>query len=140
LTGVAETNSTHAISSALKSFNILEQEEDGRAKDTDLADSTIEKMSTLMRQSMDDGKFWFHELIHSCFESPENPAWRAIREIIPNINEHSTLSESEIDTFVAEKMAQLPVYNAEWAVMKEEIDRKEAEFEALTERRERRGR
>ncbi|KFZ05903.1 hypothetical protein V501_07916 [Pseudogymnoascus sp. VKM F-4519 (FW-2642)] len=92
---------------------------------------TGEKMSSLMRKSMDDGKFWFHELIYSCFESADNPAWAAIREIIPNLDELSGVSDTELDAFVNDKMEQLRSYNVEWAALKQEIDRKAAEFEAL---------
>ena len=68
-----------------KIVQILEAE---RQQERDMGTNlTNERMSSLMRKSMDDGKFWFHELIYSCFESAGNPAWAAIREIIPNLDE-----------------------------------------------------
>jgi hypothetical protein len=92
---------------------------------------TGERMSSLMRKSMDDGKFWFHELVYSCFESASNPAWAAVREIIPNLDELSGVSDTELSTFVSDKMEQLRLYDVEWAALKEEIGREAAEFEAL---------
>ncbi|KFX93034.1 hypothetical protein O988_07031 [Pseudogymnoascus sp. VKM F-3808] len=109
---------------------ILEVEESQRARDMGRT-LTGEIMSNLMRKSMDDGKFWFHELVYSCFESPSNPAWAAIREIIPNLDELSGASDTELSTFVHDKMEQLRLYDVEWAVLKEEIDKEAAEFGAL---------
>jgi hypothetical protein len=113
-----------------KFVKILEEVESQRQRDMGTTLSG-EKMSSLMRKSMDDGKFWFHELIYSCFESADNPAWAAIREIIPNLDELSGVSDTELDAFVNDKMEQLLSYNVEWAALKQEIDRKAAEFEAL---------
>lgn len=92
---------------------------------------TNERMSSLMRKSMDDGKFWFHELIYSCFESAGNPAWAAIREIIPNLDELSGISDTELDAFVNDKMEQLRLYDMEWVELKKKIDREATEFEVL---------
>lgn len=92
-------------------------------------------MATLMQQSMDDVKFWFHELVYSCFESPNTRAWTAIRELLPNFGKLATVPDCEMDAFVESKMEQLSQYNVEWAA--KEIDRKEAEFQALKERVER---
>ncbi|OBT61997.1 hypothetical protein VE03_08291 [Pseudogymnoascus sp. 23342-1-I1] len=113
-----------------KFVQILEEVESQRERDAGTT-SAGEKMSSLMRKSMDDGKFWFHELVYSCFESANNPAWAAIREIIPNLDELSGISATELDAFVSDKMEQLHLYNVEWAVLKKEIDREAAEFEAL---------
>ncbi|OBT85240.1 hypothetical protein VE02_05213 [Pseudogymnoascus sp. 03VT05] len=109
---------------------ILEEVESQRERDVGTT-LTGEKMSSLMRKSMDDGKFWFHELVYSCFESADNPAWSAIREIIPNLDELSGISENELDAFIDDKMEQLRLYNVEWAALKKEIDRAAAEFESL---------
>lgn len=108
-----------------KFVNILEEEERKRVS---LADG---KISTLMRQSIEDGKFWFHELVYSCFESPDNPAWTAIRDILPNLDEYATVSDIEVNSFIKDKKRQLQQYQIEWALKKKAIDRKEAEFQAL---------
>jgi hypothetical protein len=117
-----------------KFVQILEEEEDKRAKDATVTNSADDKMSTLMRQSMDDRKFWFHELVYSCFESPDNIAWAAIREILPNLNEFVTVSDSEIEAFVKDKREHLRQYEIEWAAIKKEIDRRNAEVQALKEK------
>jgi hypothetical protein len=113
-----------------KFVKILEEVESRREQDMGTT-STVERMSSLMRKSMDDGKLWFHELIYSCFESADNPAWAAIREIIPNPDKLSEVSDTELDAFVNDKMEQLRLYDVEWAALKKEIDREAAEFEAL---------
>ena len=102
-----------------------------------LPTSKNERMSSLMQQSMDNGKFWFHELVYSSFESADNPAWAAIREIIPNLNEFAIVTDTELNDFVEGKMEQLRQYDLEWGIMKEDIDKKNAQFEALKEKVER---
>lgn len=91
-------------------------------------------MATLMDESMKDGKFWFHELIYSCFESPDSRAWTAIRQLLPSIDELATVPGPEVELFLNSKMEQLNQYNVEWAAMKEEINKKEADFLALKKR------
>ena len=75
-------------------------------QDVALPTSKDEIMSSLMQQSMDNGKFWFHELVYSSFESADNPAWAAIREIIPNLNEFAIVTDTELNAFVEGKMEQ----------------------------------
>jgi hypothetical protein len=120
-----------------KFVRILEEEESKRVQDVALPTSKDERMSSLMQQSMDDGKFWFHELVYACFESANNPAWTAIREIIPNLDEFTTVTDTELNAFVQGKMEQLRQYDLEWGIMKEDIDKKNAEFQALKEKVER---
>ncbi|KAL2819759.1 kinase-like domain-containing protein [Aspergillus granulosus] len=116
--------------SLLKMFiNVLEEEQQKRAESR-----SMPSMATLMHESMEDGRFWFHELIYSCFKSPESRAWIAIRKILPSIDELATAPGTEVELFVDSKMEQLNQYNVEWAAMKEEIDKKEADFQALKER------
>ncbi|RHZ58439.1 hypothetical protein CDV55_105911 [Aspergillus turcosus] len=116
--------------SLLKMFvNVLEAEEQKRAEGL-----SMPSMATLMHESMKDGKFWFHELIYSCFESPDSRAWTAIRQLLPSIDELATVPDPEVELFVNSKMEQLNQYNVEWAAMKEEIDKKEADFLALKKR------
>lgn len=85
-------------------------------------------MASLMEESMNDGKFWFHELVYSCFESPDNRAWNAILERFPNLELETDIPN--MDLFVRAKMKQLGQYTEQWKVMKQEIDKKEAEFQA----------
>jgi hypothetical protein len=91
----------------------LEQEENKRPK----VQQSVEperRLSTSMRKSLSDGKFWFHELIYDCFTPPENPAFGALCQIYPEILEIAPYERSELDAFVVEKMAQLAAYTAEW--------------------------
>ncbi|EAW15264.1 phosphotransferase family protein [Aspergillus clavatus NRRL 1] len=110
-------------------INVLEEEEQKRAEGL-----SMPSMATLMDESMKDGKFWFHELIYSCFESPDSRAWTAIRQLLPSIDELATVPGPEVELFLNSKMEQLNQYNVEWAAMKEEINKKEADFLALKKR------
>ena len=75
-------------------LNVLEEEEQKRA-----GGLPMPSMATLMHESMKDGKFWFHELIYSCFESPDSRAWTAIRQLLPSTDELATVPSPEVDLF-----------------------------------------
>ena len=106
-------------------------------QDVALPTSKDEKMLSLMQKSMDGGKIRFHELVYSCFESAHNPAWAAIREIIPNLNEFATVTDTELNAFVEGKMEKLHQYDLKCGILKEDIDKMNAQFETLKERVER---
>ncbi|KAH3269251.1 hypothetical protein KXW55_004224, partial [Aspergillus fumigatus] len=74
--------------------NVLEEEEQKRA-----GGLPMPSMATLMHESMKDGKFWFHELIYSCFESPDSRGWTAIRQLLPSTDELATVPSPEVDLF-----------------------------------------
>ncbi|KAL4807438.1 hypothetical protein BDV18DRAFT_167968 [Aspergillus unguis] len=95
---------------------------------------SMPNIATLMQESMESGRFWFHELLYSCFESPDSPAWVAIRLLIPSIDEMVTVPNAEVESFVDRKMEELRQYNVEWAALEEEIKQKETDFQALKER------
>lgn len=60
--------------SLLKIFiRMLEEEQRKRAEH-----HSTPSMATLMHGSMEGGRFWFHELLYTCFESPDSRAWVAI--------------------------------------------------------------
>ncbi|BDD57564.1 hypothetical protein MPDQ_007458 [Monascus purpureus] len=106
--------------------NVLEEEQQKRAETC-----LMPSMAALMRESMEDGRFWFHELIYSCFEAPDSHAWLALRQLLSSIDELVTVASPEVELFVNSKMEQLNQYNVEWAAMKEELDKKEVDFQAL---------
>lgn len=95
-------------------FNIfleeLGSEEVESAKWNEQGNDTL---SRLMRKSMDDGKFWFHELIHTCFEDAGNSAWARLCKLRPEIKQTGGIRESEVIEFVSRKMRQLEAYKAE---------------------------
>lgn len=103
----------------------LEQEESERNKGLPHFELR-ETLSGLMRQSMADGKFWYHELLYACFTGAENTAWKAICNMHPDHDELAPISEPELDSFVEKKMDQLREYEAEWNAMCEK--RKVAEL------------
>ncbi|KAL4920049.1 kinase-like domain-containing protein [Aspergillus aurantiobrunneus] len=112
-------------------IEILGEEENKRPE------PQVPSMATLMRESMEHGRFWFHELLYSCFEPPDTQAWVTIQEHFSSDSDLAKIPTHEMDCFVKDKLKQLDQYNDEWAVMKQEIDRKKAEFQALKEKVER---
>ncbi|KAF1920688.1 hypothetical protein BDU57DRAFT_544352 [Ampelomyces quisqualis] len=75
------------------------------------------RLSTLMRRSLSDGKFWFHELMYDCFTPADNPAFKAICNIHPEIMQSLPSEDSELKDFVNAKMTQLAAYTLEWKAM-----------------------
>ncbi|TID12859.1 Protein kinase-like (PK-like) [Venturia nashicola] len=61
-----------------------------------------EKMSVLMRQSMEDGKFWFNELIRQSFNFDEEVLWPHIEHHLTKIGlaEVGIPDPSEVEAFV----------------------------------------
>lgn len=100
---------------------ILTEEDDKRGKKT--------SMGVLMQQSLDDGKFWYHELVYSCFGSPDDRAWSAIREILPDLDTLETIEYNELQRFAEDKMKERKQYSIEWAAMEERIAKERAGFE-----------
>lgn len=47
------------------------------------------------------------------------------------------MTDTELNAFVESKMEQLRQYGLEWSIVKEDIDKKNAKFEALKEKVER---
>ncbi|KAF2462601.1 uncharacterized protein BDR25DRAFT_338215 [Lindgomyces ingoldianus] len=118
----------HRYNACLEIFlDELKREESERNKVTPQL-GLQDRLSDLMRKSMSDGKFWFHELIYDCFTAADNSAWKAICDIYPNTGELAPISESELDKFVGKKMKQLAAYRAEWGAIKARIDREQAEL------------
>ena len=71
---------------------------------TKLGDSrgieATDSLSKLMRQSMSDGKFWFHALIESCYDADYSAPWKALRKLIHDVDNCANLSESYRKAFV----------------------------------------
>lgn len=84
----------------------MEHEENKRSKTQRDGD----RLSTLMRKTLRDGKFWFHELMYDCFTPADNPAIKAICDIYPEAVELASVEQLELKAFVNEKMTQLAAY------------------------------
>jgi hypothetical protein len=93
------------------------EEEEKRRRGDELAAVTegdaAQELSTLMRQSMADGKFWFNELVYSSFNGPDGMPWVQLRAMIPHLDDFATASEAEVGDFVKMKMEHLGVYSLE---------------------------
>lgn len=77
---------------------------------------------------MEDMKFWFHEQIYSCFESPNSQAWHFIQRRLSSTPGFAEIPALDVELFVKDKLEQPEKYNEEWAAMKREIDRKWQRF------------
>ncbi|TAQ91380.1 hypothetical protein B7494_g338 [Chlorociboria aeruginascens] len=86
-----------------------------------------ESFSSLMRKSMEDGKFWYHELIRESFDFDDEFLWTQIAQ-------SSTLSSSDVeipqgglDSFVASKMAEMREYEVAHEAMMAEAEKAKAD-------------
>jgi hypothetical protein len=75
------TNRSEALYKAKFSIFLksLEEEEAQREKEMAITVPADQRMSTLMRQSMEDGKFWFNELVRESFNFDEEVLWPIVR-------------------------------------------------------------
>ncbi|KAF2787538.1 hypothetical protein K505DRAFT_379524, partial [Melanomma pulvis-pyrius CBS 109.77] len=94
--------------------------------------NTEDSLSRLMRQSMSDGKFWFHALIESCYDADYCAPWKALRKLIPNVDERGYLDELYIQAFVDMKLEDLAAYTTSWEAM--QAERKDRELEIIIRR------
>lgn len=74
-----------------------------------------DRLSDLMRESLRNGQFWFHELIYDCFTSGDNTAWTAICEMYPDI---TSPSPHWLNVSVDFKMRQRAAYREKWKSLK----------------------
>ncbi|KAK8153535.1 kinase-like domain-containing protein [Phyllosticta citrichinensis] len=100
-----------------------------------------EKLSALMQKSMDDGKFWFNEIIFSCYMEGDNLAWKNLCRQFPDISGEEDIEESELLRFVEEKVQLREMYDegerklAESLAARETTDGQEAETQGEGEKR-----
>ncbi|OKL58762.1 hypothetical protein UA08_05580 [Talaromyces atroroseus] len=110
----------------IRTVQIFSEEDDKRGVKT--------SMGVLMQQSLYDGKFWFHELVYSCFGFHEDVAWSSLRETLPDLDKVASVEDTKIQLFVEAKIKELQQCDLEWAAMKERIDKENAEFKAKLQR------
>jgi hypothetical protein len=93
--------------------------------------NTEDSLSHLMRQSMSDGKFWFHALIQSCYDADYSTPWKALQKLILNLDKHGYLPEPYRRVFVIKKLEDLATYTTSWEAMqaKKETENKRKERE-----------
>jgi len=85
-----------------------------------------ESFSSLMRKSMADGKFWYHELIRESFDFDDEFLWKQIAESSTLSSSDVEIPQVELDSFVASKMAELREYEGAYEAMMAEAERAEA--------------
>jgi hypothetical protein len=107
----------------------LEEEEAQREIEMGKEVPPDQQMSILMRQSMEDGKFWFNELIRESFNFDEEVLWPNIEHVLnkEGLTELGIPSETEIQTFVRRKMHHLDQYNLDMQALEEKKGEAEAE-------------
>ncbi|KAF1959161.1 hypothetical protein CC80DRAFT_591232 [Byssothecium circinans] len=84
-----------------------------------------------MKKLESNGKFWFHALIESCYDADYSSPWKALRKLIPNLDEHGCLPEPYRRAFVNKKLEDLAMYTMSWEAMqaKRENEKKRKERE-----------
>ncbi|KAH0354675.1 hypothetical protein KCU81_g1262, partial [Aureobasidium melanogenum] len=106
----------------------LEDAESRREKDLALEQPNEQRISTAMRQSFEDGTFWFVQLLLQSFNFDGEALWPHLE---PFLRERGLLEvgipdEKEVEEFVAMKMRDLHAY-------KEELQKKSGEQHAESE-------
>ncbi|KAK0101218.1 hypothetical protein ONS95_012799 [Cadophora gregata] len=89
--------------------------------------SLEESFSSLMRKSMEDGKFWYHELIRESFDFDDEFLWTQVAETSKLSSGDVEIPHEEVDSFVALKMAELHGYEEAYEAMKSEEEEVKAE-------------
>jgi hypothetical protein len=80
-----------------------------------------DRLSDLMRESMRNGKFWFHELMYGSFTPANNPAWKVICKMHPDI---LSTPLPALEVFEDFKIRQRAASKAEWKVVKNKKKKK----------------
>ncbi|KAK8202796.1 kinase-like domain-containing protein [Phyllosticta capitalensis] len=112
-----------------KFFDELKRAEEEQVSDDRSTDCKgEERLSVLMQRSMDDGKFWFNEIILSCYMEGNNLPWKKLCRQFPELGNSDDLEEEEILRFVEERV--------KWREMYDENERRLAEGVAAHKLRE----
>ncbi|KAH8819395.1 kinase-like domain-containing protein [Xylogone sp. PMI_703] len=101
----------------------LEEEETLIVKGMNEVIPSDQKMSILMRQSMEEGKLWYNELIRESFNFDEEVLWPNIESLVEKAG-FSRLGnldgdEDEIEVFVSRKMEDLNQYKLDLRELEE---------------------
>jgi len=80
-----------------------------------------EKLSYLMRQSMEDGKFWFNELLRESFNFDEEVLWPNIKLCLQDqqLEGFEIPNTADVEAFVQTKMEDLHQYKIQWQALEE---------------------
>ncbi|THZ98484.1 hypothetical protein D6C82_05761 [Aureobasidium pullulans] len=91
----------------------LGEEEEKRQSQSSFAPPEDRRMSTLMRQSLDDGTFWFTQLVQEAFTFDEEILWRNLEKAVHRrgLLEVGVPSEEDVEKFVEMKLMELDQYN-----------------------------
>lgn len=114
------TNSRDQYHSKFRIFlECLEDEEAARSDEEVFRGiSEEERMSVLMRKPMEDGKFWFNELVRQSFNFDEEVLWSNIEPHLRELGvaEDGIPNDSEVEAFVQSKLQDLNLYT--WELLK----------------------
>ncbi|KAF2221587.1 hypothetical protein BDZ85DRAFT_221629 [Elsinoe ampelina] len=70
------------------------------------------RLSARMRGTLEDGKFWFHELIQNCYIGADNEPWWRLTQQYPDLL-NLPIDEQDVEAFVARKMKDKGEYDAD---------------------------
>lgn len=102
----------------------LRDEEAKREKEGHLNFPEDQRMSTLMSRSMDDGKFWFEQLLRDAFNFDGDVVWPKIKsflqaEELDSIGIPNKTDEADMVAFVNKKMEDLGQYLLDLRLLEE---------------------
>jgi len=98
----------------------LEEEEAQRGKEMAITVQANQRMSTLMRQSMEDGRFWFNVLVRESFNFGE-VLWPNIEPLLEKnrVTAVGIPIKVKVEAFVKMKMEDLRRYELDLQVFKD---------------------
>lgn len=99
----------------------LEEIEEKRKQELQFKVPQEQRMSVLMRRSMEDGTFWSVRLLHDAFNFDDSVMWKSLQPILERrgLLDIGMPDEEEIEAFVAMKMKDLEEYNRELELSKQ---------------------
>ena len=91
----------------------LAEEEERRQKDTFWERPSDQRMSSLMRQNVEDGTFWFMQLLQEAFNFDEEILGRNLEKVLRErgLLEVGVPNEEDVEKFVEAKLEELNQYN-----------------------------
>ncbi|THY76593.1 hypothetical protein D6C87_04364 [Aureobasidium pullulans] len=97
----------------------LGEEEEKRQSQSSFAPPEDKRMSTLMRQSLDDGTFWLTQLVQEAFSFDEEILWRNLEKAVHRrgLLEVGVPSEEDVEKFVETKLMELDQYNLDLSML-----------------------
>ena len=92
------------------------------AKVPPVPDPTGKRLSWLMKENWDSGRFWFHEIIRSAETAADYLPWKCLVSKYPYLEGLYVLDENAVNKFIQRKLNDLEEYTEDCLEVKRESD------------------